>query len=166
MRDHGLEKPVATSPWHPGPGSQARGKPWATAGLTSGWVLLRAGSYRGSDWPPRCLPHQSLSLLSCCQLPLSFYDCMSGRRSQAPSQPPIVMEPSPTAPSCGQWKGPCPVACPHYCTDSYGLMRLHAAPRGSQHALLHANGHISSLIHPCTPWCPWVGGTRLSTNPL
>lgn len=54
---------------------------------------------RRSDRPPRCLPHQSLSFLSCCQLPLSFCDCTSSGRSQAPSQLPSSWDSHPLPPA-------------------------------------------------------------------
>lgn len=140
MRVPRPDKPSAASPRHPGPRSQASSKQqqvWPVDGCLCALALTN-----GSDWPPRCLPHQSLSLLSCCQLPLSFRDLQWDVTSSQPA--PTIMGP----PGYGRCRGPCPVACPHYSADSYGLTQFHAAPHGSQHALLHASGHINSLIPP------------------
>lgn len=144
MRVPGLDKPSAASPWHPGSRSQASSKQqqvWPVDGCLCALALTN-----GSDWPPRCLPHQGLSLLSCWELPLSFHDLQWDITSSQPA--PIIMGPPPTAPSYGWCRGPCPVACPHYSADSDGLPQFHAVPRGSQRALLHASGHVNSSIPP------------------
>lgn len=102
----------------------------------------------------RYLYHQCLSLLSCCQLTYSFHDSMSGRRSQAPRQPPPSLGPPPAAPSSDQHRRLYPAACLHHCTDLYGFMQFLAVPWGSGHALLQANSNTNSLVSLCTPWCP------------
>lgn len=112
----------------------------------------------------RYLYHQCFSLLSCCQLTYSFHDSMSGRRSQAPRQPPPSWDPHlllPVLISIGDY------ILLHAC-----IIALTCMVSCSFLQCLGAQGMpCSRPIATLTPWYPSalpgapVEGTRLSTTP-
>lgn len=112
----------------------------------------------------RYLYHQCFSLLSCCQLTYSFHDSMSGRRSQAPRQPPPSWDPHlllPVLISIGDY------ILLHAC-----IIALTCMVSCSFLQCLGAQGMpCSRPIATLTPWYPSalpgspVEGTKLSTTP-